>query len=54
MSEYSGGPSHFVGPSPKTATAGFSLQRSTEPFVNRSRGCENASSIFQTYSKQTM
>ena len=41
-------------PPPKTATAGFSLQRSTGPFVNRSRGCENASSIFQTYSKQTM
>ena len=32
---------------PQPAAAGFSLQRSTGPFADRSRGCENASSVNQ-------
>lgn len=39
---YSIGPSHSVGPFSDPAAAGFSLQRSAGPFVDRSRGCENA------------
>ena len=33
---------------PQPATAGCSLQRSTGPFANRSRGCENANSVYQS------
>ena len=39
-------PSHSVGPS-RPAAAGFSLQRSTGPFADRSRGWQNANSVYQ-------
>ena len=33
---------------PEPAAAGFSLQRSTGPFANRSRGWQNANSAFKS------